>query len=44
MLNFQVGGLVDKILAQLKNVSDLQDRMFKMEKRMNEVIAVLFLH
>ncbi|XP_065065448.1 uncharacterized protein LOC135691514 [Rhopilema esculentum] len=32
----KVGGLVDKILAQLKNVSDLQDRMFKMEKRMNE--------
>lgn len=33
----RVGSLVDKILAQLQNVSDLQDRMSQMEKRMNEV-------
>jgi len=33
----KVSNLVDKILAQLQNVTDLQDRMYKVEKKLNEL-------
>lgn len=33
----KVGIIVDKLLSQLKDVTDVQERMFKMEKRMDEV-------
>ena len=40
----KVGVIVDKLLSQLKNVTDLQERMFKMEKRMDEVTEDLLPH